>query len=97
MKPEEISAEVVAAAQQADAEWNRTRLARGDLGRNWQSVGDAQVRRLIAGAVTAERENIAELATTEAAKMRASNWAEHEVICAAALEDFAAELRGEQP
>lgn len=46
--------------------------------------------------VKAERTRITELATTEAATMRASNWAEHEAICAAALEDFAAELR-EQP
>lgn len=45
--PSEVPAGVVAAAQQADLDGRP-----GD----WQRVPDAQVRRLIAGAVTAERE-----------------------------------------
>jgi hypothetical protein len=52
----EISDEVVAAAQLADAEWNRTRKRDG---RSWGSVPPDQVRRLIAAAVVAERERIA--------------------------------------
>ena len=51
----EISDEVVAAAQRADAEWNRTRKRDG---RSWGSVPPDQVRRLIAVAVVAERERI---------------------------------------
>ena len=49
----EIPDEIVAAAQRADYEWSRTRKADG---RQWGSVPDDQVRRLIAGAVAAERE-----------------------------------------
>jgi hypothetical protein len=54
----EISDEVVAAAQLADAEWNRTRKRDG---RSWGSVPPDQVRRLIAAAVVAERERVVTL------------------------------------
>lgn len=60
MNDAEIPDEVVTAAQLADAEWNRTR--RRVDGRGWASVPADQVRRLIAAAVTAERERIADMA-----------------------------------
>lgn len=63
----------------------------------WNLVADAVLAAAVPLIAAGERERIAELATTQAAGMRASNFAEHEAICAAALEDFAAELRGEQP
>lgn len=50
MPCDQIPAEVVAAAQKADYDGKH-----GD----WQRVPDGQVRRLIAGAVKAERERIA--------------------------------------
>lgn len=53
MTCDQIPAEVVAAAQKADYE--------GKPG-DWQRVPDDQVRRLIAGAVAAERERIAQMA-----------------------------------
>ena len=55
----EIPDEIVAAAQRADYEWSRTRKPDG---RQWGSVPDDQARRLIAGAVAAERERIRLLA-----------------------------------
>ena len=61
----EISDEVVAAAQLADAEWNRTRKRDG---RSWGSVPPDQVRRLIAAAVVAERERIRSLAVEHEAE-----------------------------
>lgn len=75
-------------------------LARADERAKLQPAID-RVTRLAAAAqakavehaVAAERERIARLATSEAAKMRASSFAEHEGIAAASLEDFADLIR----
>jgi hypothetical protein len=53
MKPDEIPDEVVTAAQQADHEEGVRD------GRSYHRVAEHQVRRLIAGAVAAERERLA--------------------------------------
>lgn len=66
MTPEEIPAYVVAAAQEADR--------KGRPG-DWTRVPDAQVRRLIAGAVMAERDRIADMADRHCATVPASRGA----------------------
>ena len=63
MTPGEVPGELVAAAQAADCDGKS-----GDRWTSWTRVPDSQVRRLIAGAVTAEREHIAELATQHHAR-----------------------------
>jgi hypothetical protein len=81
--PDEVVAaaqKVVAAAQLADAEWNRTRKRDG---RSWGSVPPDPVRCLIAAAVVAERERIyAELGNDHYVIFTEDRWTiEHSVEC----------------
>ena len=55
MTPEEVPDDLVAAARRADLEGRPAQ-------HSWTATSDSQTRRLIAGAVTAERERIAQMA-----------------------------------